>query len=157
MKKIVFGILALVIFIAGTSLHFEDHVQAQSAAYIAATCREQIAKTGETARECLDGMIGKVQVGLKPGGVAGRGVPVSHSHITSTEVAMAEQIITNERVATVNLPYGEKFVAFGPELGNIQTYITEKRPEGEQPRKLTIHRPGMTPLSWDVYLYIQEH
>ena len=157
MKKIFLGILFLVIFIAGTSLHFEDHAQAQSAAYIAATCREMMAKTGETARQCLDGMIGKAQIGLKPGGVAGRGVPVSHSHITPTEVALAEQIITNERVATVNLPGGEKFVAFGPKLGDIQTYITEKRPEGEKPRKLTIHRPGSTPLSWDVYLYIQEH
>lgn len=57
----------------------------------------------------------------------------------------------------VNLPGGEKFVAFGPKLGDIQTYITEKRPTGESPRRLTIHRPGGTPLSWDVYLYIQEH
>lgn len=79
----------------------------------------------------------------------------NYVEIPGLEAKVSAQSVMMERV--VNLPGGEKFVAFGPKLGDIQTYITEKRPEGDKPRKLTIHRPGGTPLSWDAYLYIQEH
>lgn len=61
------------------------------------------------------------------------------------------------RRATVNLPGGQRFVAFGPKLGDMQTYITEPRPAGVRPRLLSIFRPGGSPNSWDVYIYIQEN
>lgn len=61
-------------------------------------------------------------------------------------------------LAVVNLPVGERFVAYGPVIEGFQTYVTEKRPMGERPRRLTIFRPGMTTMrSWEVYIYIQEH
>ena len=61
-------------------------------------------------------------------------------------------------LAVVNLPVGEKFVSHGPIIEGIQPYITEKRPAGEKPRRLTIFRPSMTTArSWEIYIYIQEH
>lgn len=61
-------------------------------------------------------------------------------------------------LAVVNLPAGEKFVDYGPVVEGFQTYVTEKRPAGEKPRRLTIFRPSMTTArSWNVYIYIQEH
>lgn len=64
---------------------------------------------------------------------------------------------TDLRYPVVNLPGGQRFVELGPKLGEIQTYITEPRPSGVAPRRLSIFRPGGSPLSWDVYIYIQEH
>jgi hypothetical protein len=60
---------------------------------------------------------------------------------------------------TVNLPFGEKFLAIGPNIGRSGhgTYITEKRPQGESPRRLTFYGPGGSPQSWEVVLLIQEH
>ncbi len=67
---------------------------------------------------------------------------------------------------TVNLPAGEKFVAYVP--ANTSTwgseqfkfnnlYITEKRPETEKPRRLSFFIPGHSPHSMEVLFYIQEH
>lgn len=73
----------------------------------------------------------------------------------------AQQIeLKNDRhpeQSVVNLPAGEKFVEYGPMIEGFQTYVTEKRPAGEKPRRLTIFRPSMTTAhSWEVYVYIQE-
>lgn len=65
----------------------------------------------------------------------------------------------------VNLPPGQKFVGFVPreeslDLANprrYDLYMTEDRPQGEAPRKLTIYGPGMSPHSWVVHFHIQEH
>lgn len=77
----------------------------------------------------------------------------------SVQVRTEQTYILGPATATVNLPYGEKFLAIGPEIGRTgqRTYITEKRPTGELPRLLTFYGPGNTPHSWEPRLYIQEH
>ncbi len=64
----------------------------------------------------------------------------------------------NPELAVVNLPAGERFVAYGPVINGFQTYITEKRTTNEGPRRLTIFRPSMiTNRGWEVFIYIQEN
>lgn len=66
---------------------------------------------------------------------------------------------------TINLPFGQKFVAFVPaevafkipSAANRHAYITTERLENEQPRRLMFIQPSYSPGSMEPILYIQEH
>lgn len=82
-----------------------------------------------------------------------------------TQATEATEGYYNE-APVVNLPPGEKFVQFIPASDENakdafwkyhDQFLTERRPAGENPRRLTFYGPGISPHSLVVRLYIQEH
>jgi hypothetical protein len=64
----------------------------------------------------------------------------------------------------VNLPAGQKFVAFVPPYQSeamstdwSDAYITRERDADEKPHRYAYTKPGRTFGSWEVKFYIQEH
>lgn len=152
----VLAILASVTFVVGAS-YFIVTKWDEASAEAKSRCADPAVQKSRTIERCVSDMMLYYHLYSRLPKV---GVVVSAQQQSQGHEATAQTSAngtTDSRYPVVNLPGGHRFVSLGPELGGTQTYITEPRPTDVPPRRLSILRPGGSPLSWDTYIYIQEH